>query len=103
MSLFSLFRKVAFIEGVSYVLIILNMILVKRISIELGQALVFPLGIVHGILFIAYVLLSILVMSRYKLSFGWLVMAFIMSIIPFGTFYMEKKWKNQEEELELKS
>lgn len=98
-SLFSVFRKVAFIEGLSYVLILINMIIVKRLMPELGQTLVFPIGITHGVLFVAYIILSFLVMSRYNLSFKWLVVAFVASIIPFMTFYMEKKWKQQEADL----
>lgn len=94
--MFSLFRKVAFFEGLSYVLILLNMVVVKPLNPELGQSLVFPIGAAHGALFVLYIILSILVMSKYNLGFKWVVIAFIMSIIPFGTFFMEKKWKQQE-------
>lgn len=94
--MFSLFRKVAFLEGVSYVLLLINMVVVKPLNPELGQSLVSPIGAAHGALFVLYIILSILVMSKYNLGFKWVVNAFIMSIIPFGTFFMEKKWKQQE-------
>lgn len=72
------------------------MLLVKPLNPELGQSLVFPIGAAHGALFVLYIILSILVMSKYNLGFKWLVVAFAMSIVPLGTFFMEKKWKEQE-------
>lgn len=97
-SLFSIFRKVAFVEGVSYVAILLNILVVKNINPSLGQSLVYPIGMAHGVLFIAYVILAILVMSKYRRGFVWLVIAGIMSVIPLGTFFMEKRWKKEEKE-----
>lgn len=97
-SLFSVFRKIAFLEGVSYVLLLINMLVVKNIDAEMGQSLVYPIGMAHGVLFVAYLIFAFLVMNRYGLGLKWLIIAFVMSVVPLGTFIMEKKWKKEEED-----
>jgi len=47
-------------------------------------------GMVHGVLFIAYVLLVIQVAYLYKWSAMKIFWAFVASLVPFGTFYAEK-------------
>lgn len=96
-NVFSWFRKIAFWEGVSYVVLLINMLLIKNISPELGQQLVYPIGMAHGVLFITYLVLALMTKINYKQSFLWLVIAGIISIIPLGTFFMERKWKKDEE------
>jgi len=53
----------------------------------------------HGVLFIMYVALVILVQSKYKWSLKTTFWALLASIIPFGTFVADskifKKSKNQ--------
>ena len=55
-------------------------------------------GGLHGILFVAFAVLAREVKSEYKKDFNWLVKAGLASIIPFGTFYMDKQWKKEEAE-----
>ena len=96
-SLFSWFRTVAFWEGVSYVALLINMLVVKNIDTELGQQLVMPIGMAHGVLFIGYLILAMMVKNEYKKSIGWLLVAAIVSIIPLGTFIMEGRWRKEEQ------
>jgi integral membrane protein len=51
----------------------------------------YVVGMVHGLLFIAYVLLLLQVAFSNKWSLGKVVLAFSVSLIPFGTFYADKK------------
>ena len=95
-SMFSWFRTIAFWEGVSYVVLLINMILIKNINPELGQFLVFPIGMAHGVLFVAYLIMTLMVKINYDRSFGWMLIAVLVSVVPFGTFIMEKKWKQEE-------
>jgi len=96
MSSFSWFRKVAMAEGISFlVLLFIAMPLKYLADIPLAVSVV---GGLHGFLFVAYMGLAGWVMVAYRLKIWWLVVAFIASLIPFGTFVMEKKWKAQEEE-----
>ena len=95
-SIFGIFRVIAFLEGISYVLLLLNMLVIKNLSAGLGKTLVYPIGMSHGVLFIAYLILAAAVKFIYKRSILWLVIAFVVSLIPFGTFLMERKWKREE-------
>lgn len=54
-------------------------------------------GGLHGALFVAFLLLGVGVMFKYKKNILWLTKAFISSLIPFGTFVMEKQWKREAE------
>ncbi|MFY7653294.1 MAG: DUF3817 domain-containing protein [Chitinophagaceae bacterium] len=83
------FRKVAFFEGFSYILLGFTMYLKYQQQMPLPNYIV---GLAHGFLFIAYVglLLQLAIVRRWNLFM--LTVAFIASLIPFGTFYADKKW-----------
>ena len=49
-------------------------------------------GMIHGVLFIGYVILLALAWAQYRWSFAKSLLAFIASLVPFGTFYADKKW-----------
>jgi integral membrane protein len=46
----------------------------------------------HGLLFVAYVILSLVNSKKYNWSFIKTVVVLISSIIPFGTFYVDYKY-----------
>lgn len=48
-------------------------------------------GLAHGALFGLYIILLIQVSVEYKWSFKKIVLAFIASLLPFGTFYAASK------------
>lgn len=50
------------------------------------------LGMVHGVLFILYVILAILIKRRLNWSYKTLFIVLLCSIIPFGTFWMDAKY-----------
>lgn len=89
------FRKIALAEGVSFlVLLLIAMPLKYAANIPIAVTIV---GGLHGILFVGFIILAYLVKEETNKSFGWMVKAFIASIIPFGTFYMDhKEWKKEE-------
>jgi integral membrane protein len=91
---FHLFRKTAFAEGISFlVLLFIAMPLKYLADMPVPVKIV---GSLHGALFVAYMILALKVMLQYKKSIGWLLKAFIVSLIPFGTFIMDKEWKKEE-------
>ena len=53
-------------------------------------------GGLHGLLFVSFIILAYLVKEETKKSWGWMGKAFLASIIPFGTFYMDKEWKKED-------
>ncbi len=82
-------------EGISFLALLLVAMPLKYLA---GQPLAVTIvGGLHGILFIAFFIMAWEVMKEYKKKFPWLVKAGVASIIPFGTFVMEKQWKKEEE------
>ena len=91
---FSWFRKVAFAEGISFlVLLLIAMPLKYMAGIPVATLIA---GSLHGILFIAFLYLAWECKSDYGKSFAWLGKAFLASIIPFGTFIMDRQWRKEE-------
>lgn len=96
MKSFSWFRKVAMAEGISFlVLLFIAMPMKYWADIPIAVTIV---GGLHGVLFVSFAALAIWVKEAYKMNFKWLALSFIASIIPFGTFAMEKRWKQEQEE-----
>lgn len=79
-----LFRKVALVEGVTTLLLFLVAMPLKYLA---GQpALVPPVGWLHGIAFIAYVVLMVPALGVARVGpLGWL-RTFVAALFPFGTF-----------------
>ena len=80
-------RIVAFIEGCSYLLLGFTMILKYKFAMPQPNYLV---GLAHGILFVLYIVLLIQVSFLHRWNIFKMFMAFISSLIPFGTFYADK-------------
>lgn len=88
MNTLKVFRKVGFLEGISFLVLASNMIL-KRVF-EYPD-LTYVIGMAHGVLFIGFcILLAKLWMSE-KFSFVESVWSFLASLFPFGTFIADAK------------
>lgn len=85
-----LFRVVAFLEGLSYLLLLFIATPIKYLADD--PQYVKMLGMPHGLLFIGYVILAFLLKSTYKWDNKTFGIVLLASIIPFGTFYVEKKY-----------
>lgn len=90
------FKIVAILEGFSYLFLFANMFITKRLDFDLYKSILYPLGMVHGILFIGYILLAIFLKSKLNWSFQTFLIICVASLIPFGTFYIEKKYLSNE-------
>ena len=85
-----IYRLIAFLEGVSYILLLFIAVPIKYL---LNEALfVKILGMPHGILFILYILFSIIAKIKYNWNFRKFLVISIASLVPFGTFYIDKKY-----------
>ena len=91
---FSWFRKVAFAEGVSFLVLLLIAMPLKYFA-NLPMA-VTVVGGLHGVLFVGFIVFAYLVKEEHQKNISWMVKAFLASIIPFGTFVMDKEWKKEE-------
>lgn len=87
------FRIIALLEGVSYILLLFIATPVKYFLNE--PKYVKLLGMPHGILFIMYIILAVIVGSNLKWNNKTMRTVLLASIIPFGTFYVDKKFLKQ--------
>lgn len=84
-------RVIAFIEGISFLVLLFIAMPIKYIGGE--PMAVKVVGMTHGILFILFII-ALYDASR---ASGWFyrfrTLAFISSLIPFGTFWLDTKLK----------
>ena len=84
-----LLRLIGFLEGVSLLLLFGVAMPVKYV---LGEPMaVEVVGMAHGILFILYIVLVLFVGFTNKWKFINIGLAMLASLLPFGTFYADKK------------
>ncbi len=83
------FRWLAIAEGISYLLLGITVPLKRMYNIPEPN---FIVGSIHGVLFIAYcvILLVLVIDLKWSLKKGFIL--FLASLVPFGTFWAEKKY-----------
>ena len=84
------FRIISFLEGVSYLLLLFIATPIKYI--QGNEAYVKMLGMPHGILFMLYIVLAIVLRKDMKWDSKSFTIILLCAIIPFGTFYVDKKY-----------
>ena len=94
MNLVKQLRFLAIGEGISYLVLFCNMLLVKPNNLVLYKKLLYPIGMAHGVLFMAYCVFVILVAVNKKWNYKITLLGLIASLLPFGTFYFDKKYLN---------
>lgn len=87
-----LFKFIAIAEGISYLVLFFNMLVIKRLNLELYKTLLFPIGMAHGVLFISYVVLAFIIWKNQQWNIKEIIIVQVASLLPFGTFYVEKKY-----------
>lgn len=90
MSLLKLFKIVAFLEGLSYILLLGIATPIKYFLDD--PQYVKLLGMPHGLLFMAYIVMAFLLRPEQKWNLKSFGIILVASIIPFGTFYIHKKY-----------
>lgn len=84
------FKWVAFLEGTSFLLL-----LFVCMPLKYGFNIPGPnkvVGMAHGVLTVLYVFTLIDFGINYRISFLRAVQFLVASLLPFGTFYAERKW-----------
>jgi integral membrane protein len=85
-----LFKYLSIAEGYSFLAILFVTMPLKYIGgIGLPNTIV---GMAHGMLFLAYVVMAIVVAQLLKWSFKDTLIVLVMSVVPFGTFWMKDKY-----------
>ncbi len=92
-----IFRLLAIAEGYSFLLILFVTMPLKYLgSIGLPNTIV---GMAHGFLFMAYVVMAIVVGQLLKWNVKDTVIVIAMSVVPFGTFWMKDRYLPKDTEL----
>lgn len=87
-----LFKLTAILEGISYILLFANMLLLKPYNLELYKQLLYPIGMSHGILFIGYIGFANILKKTMRWNYTSFIIILMASLLPFGTFYVDKKY-----------
>jgi integral membrane protein len=85
------FILINFVEGISFLILLF-------IAMPLKYMFDYPVatkifGMIHGILFIMFLILLSQAIQKYKFSLKFSLILFIASLIPFGTTWTDKKLK----------
>ncbi|UEG49193.1 DUF3817 domain-containing protein [Ferruginibacter lapsinanis] len=82
------FLLIGKIEGYSYLILLGIAMPLKYILNEPKYVRLF--GTVHGILFVLFMVLQLLMLLKVKMSFKKAAIAFLLSLLPFGTFFLKR-------------
>ena len=87
-------RLVGLLEGVSFLLLLGIAMPLKYLA---GMPLaVRVLGIVHGVLFVAFVLLVFEAMGSLRWSLKQVGLALLASLLPFGTLLLDRRLRQEQ-------
>jgi integral membrane protein len=85
----SLLRLTGYLEGISFLVLVFIAMPIKYwggnpVPVQIvGQA--------HGLLFVMFVVYAVIMSLKHKWKLGIILQVLASSIIPFGTFYIDKK------------
>ncbi|ABS24102.1 DUF3817 domain-containing protein [Bacillus cytotoxicus] len=87
-------RAIGFVEGISFLLLLFVAMPLKYFA---GFAAAVKItGMAHGVLFILFIFAVIQVTIANRKSILWVLGALLASVIPFGTFVLDAKLKNEQ-------
>lgn len=84
------FRTVAILEGISYLLLFALSMPLKYWG-GIGEPNMY-IGYAHGALFIGYLILALIAWNLKKWNLKVLFYLILASFLPFGTFYLDTKF-----------
>ncbi|HUC94335.1 MAG TPA: DUF3817 domain-containing protein [Paenibacillus sp.] len=82
-------RGVGLLEGASF-LVLLLIAMPLKYGAGIDEA-VFVVGMLHGVLFVLYLLVIAHAFFARRFSFGMSALAVAASIVPFGPFWLDRK------------
>jgi len=93
----SFFRKLSLIEGLSLIVLLFIAMPAKY---QFGYIdSVWQVGMTHGLLWLAYFVVSLAVSHQQKWSVMFWLLVLFASVIPFACFFLDKKLKEQPAEV----
>jgi integral membrane protein len=91
-------RWVGIAEGISF-LVLLFIAMPIKYALGIPEVVKY-VGWAHGVLFIAYVIAVFAAIGAMKWNWFWTLVALAASLIPFGTFVLDKQLKRRQLELQ---
>ncbi|MBK9730168.1 MAG: DUF3817 domain-containing protein [Chitinophagaceae bacterium] len=88
-------RLAGITEGISF-LVLLFIAMPLKYMADIPEAVKYT-GWVHGLLFIFYLFALTVVKITQSWSLKKTAISFLASLIPFGTFVMDREWKKEEQ------
>ena len=85
-----LFKIISTLEALSF-LILLGIAMPLKYIADLPKS-VSIIGMAHGVLFVLYILGALVMKKIKKWSIQTLLIVILCSILPFGPFYVERKY-----------
>ncbi len=86
------FRTLSLIEGLSLLTLLFIAMPAKY---QFGYDFVWQVGMTHGVLWLAYVTLSLPVSHKQNWSVMYWMMVLLASIVPFACFFLDRKFKQE--------
>jgi|SRR5687767_1124922 integral membrane protein len=90
-------RVIGILEGISY-LVLLGIAMPLKYIYAIPEAVKFT-GWAHGVLFMAYIPAVLIARKVMNWNFIWTGLALTASLVPFGTFILDKYLVKREKEL----
>ncbi len=87
-------RLISIAEAVSFLALLIFGSLLSRLT---DINLVMPLGMIHGVLFILYLVFLADVWNKAKWPLGRVALFFLFSVLPAGGFFGDRKIRREEE------
>ncbi len=84
------FKIISTLEALSF-LLLLGIAMPLKYIWEMPQ-MVQTVGMTHGVLFLLYIAGTVYISQKLNWSFKKLAIAVLCSVIPFGPFYVERKY-----------
>ena len=87
-------RVTGIYEGISYIVLLFIAMPLKYFA-DIPKAVTY-VGWAHGVLFVLFLMTLLHVWITVRWSFKKITLAFIASLVPFGTFYLDKKLREDQ-------
>ena len=87
-----IFRTLSLIEGISLIALLFIAMPAKY---QFGYDFVWQVGMTHGLLWLAYVTLSLPVSHKQSWSVIFWMLVLLASIVPFACFFLDGKLKQE--------
>lgn len=97
----NVFRVVSLVEGLSF-LVLLCIAMPLKYQFGMPEA-VSVVGMTHGMLFMAYVALALMVGPRQGWSDKFQVLVIVVGMLPLGCFWLDRRLKKEALELAVQN